>query len=262
MKRISDDLTIFAEGNPSNQAIIFLHGFPYDSSMWSKQINELKEHFYCITYDIRGLGKSAVGHGQFTMETFVDDLFALIEEIKPVKPVICGLSMGGYIALRAVEREQAKFKAVILCDTKAEADDNTGRLKRAAGMKNIDTDGIEKFVNDFIPNCFSHSFIKNHPAEYNSIIERAAQANPVGVKGAMLAMLARTDTAGFLHEIRIPALVVCGEHDKLSPPEQMKSMAAKIPGSVFKEIPNAAHMTPIENPAEFNKTVLSFILSI
>jgi len=262
MKRISDDLNISAEGNPSGQAVIFLHGFPYDSGMWSRQIEELKENYYCISYDIRGLGKSAVGHGQFTMETFVDDLFALIDEIKLVKPVVCGLSMGGYIALRAVEREQEKFKAVILCDTKSGADDNAGKLKRAAGIKDIDTNGLEKFVKEFIPNCFSAAYIKEHSTAYNYIIEKAALSSPVGVKGALLAMLSRTDTTGFLQFIKIPALIICGEFDKLSTPEQMKAMADNIPGSEYKEISNAAHMTPIENPAEFNKTLLSFLSAI
>ena len=76
------------------------------------------------------------GRGSLQMEAFVDDLFALISEFKLVKPVICGLSMGGYIALRAVERDQDKFKALILSDTKAEADDNAAKIKRCAGINN------------------------------------------------------------------------------------------------------------------------------
>ena len=75
-------------------------------------------------------------------------------------------------------------------------------------------------------------------------------------------MLARTDTSEFLKDIKIPALVLCGEFDKLSTAEQMKEMAAKIPGSVFKVIPDAGHMPPIENPAEFNKAVISFLSKI
>jgi pimeloyl-ACP methyl ester carboxylesterase len=262
MSKITEELKIYTEGNPSNQAIIFIHGFPYDSSMWKKQVEELKDNYYCVSYDIRGLGKSSVGSGQFTMETFVDDVFAIVEELKLDKPVLCGLSMGGYMSFRILERDQSKFRGVIFCDTKPEADDNPNKLRRSASIKRIETEGLEKFVKDFIPNCFSIGYIKNNSREYNYIIEKAALASPVGVKGAQLAMLSRTDSSEFIKEIKIPALVLCGEFDKMTTPDQMKKVAEAIPGSEFRIIPDSGHMTPIENPAEFNKAVLSFLSKI
>ena len=77
--------------------------------MWEKQLNALSNDFYCVTYDIRGLGSSPVGDGQFTLEMFVDDLVGVVDELKLNKPVLCGLSMGGYIALRTIERNEEKF---------------------------------------------------------------------------------------------------------------------------------------------------------
>ena len=72
------DLSIFTEGNLNNKPIVFVHGFPYDHTMWDKQIDELKSNYFCVTYDIRGLGQSPIGDGQFTMESFVDDLETII----------------------------------------------------------------------------------------------------------------------------------------------------------------------------------------
>ena len=122
-----NNLAVFTEGNENNRTIIFVHGYPYDHFMWDEQVKELSKDFYCVSYDIRGLGKSPVGDGQFTIEMFVDDLEKIIDEMKLNNPVLCGLSMGGYISLRAVERMQDKFSALILCDTKSSADDNAGR---------------------------------------------------------------------------------------------------------------------------------------
>lgn len=259
MNKTVEELKIYTIGNPENQSIVFVHGFPYDNTMWDKQTEVLKENYFCVTYDIRGFGKSPVDNGQYTMETFVDDLFEVVESLKLKNPVVCGLSMGGYISLRAIERVQSKFKALVLCDTKSEADDNPSKLKRSAGIKKIDIEGVEKFVKDFIPNCFSLGYIKSNSLHYNYIVEKAALTSPIGVKGALLAMLSRTDTTSFLKEIKIPVQVICGEFDKLATPEQMKEMAEKIPGSKFKIIPDAGHMTPIENPEEFNKTILFFL---
>ncbi len=261
MKTLINGLSVFSHGNSKSKPILFVHGFPYDSNMWSPQVNALQNLYYCITYDCRGLGSSPVGDGQFTMELFVDDLKYIIDKLKINKPVLCGLSMGGYIALRAVERMEDYFSALILCDTKAEADNNEAKLRRAAGIKMINSEGIQKFVNGFVPTCFMENSIKNLPA-YKAALERAKTFDPVGIKGCLLAMQGRTDTTAYLNRIKIPTLVMCGEEDKLSPPSAMKSMAEKINNSEFVVVPGAAHMTPMENPEFINTTLLNFLNKI
>lgn len=108
-----DGLSIYLYGNQNNHPVIFIHGFPFDHSTWNKQIEAFKDKYFCIAYDVRGLGNSIIGDGQFTMEMYVDDLFNIINQLKIEKPFLCGLSMGGYIALRAVEREQEKLAVYI-----------------------------------------------------------------------------------------------------------------------------------------------------
>ena len=117
MKETVNGLSVFIEGSSKSKPIIFVHGFPFDHTMWKAQIEMLKEKYFCVAYDIRGLGESPAGDGQYTMESFVDDLALIIDELKLDKPILCGLSMGGYIALRALEKFEEKLSAVILCDT-------------------------------------------------------------------------------------------------------------------------------------------------
>jgi 3-oxoadipate enol-lactonase len=262
MKHLINGLSVFIEGNNKNKAIVFLHGFPYDHSMWQKQCDSFYENYFCVTYDIRGLGTSPAGNGQFTMESFVDDLEIIIDELKLHKPILCGLSMGGYIALRAMERIQEKFSALILCDTRSEADNNDGKLKRGAGIKRITVEGIAPFTKDFITNCFGEDFKNNKGNDLKKIIERSSEYDPVGVKGSLLAMISRTDTTPVLSKINIPTLIICGEQDALTPPSVMKEMFHKINNADFVEINKAGHMTPIESPEEVNKTIQRFLFKI
>jgi 3-oxoadipate enol-lactonase len=259
MKLTINNLSVNTFGDEKNQSIIFVHGFPYNHSMWENQIEALHENYFCVAYDVRGLGESYVGDGQYTMEFFVDDLFSIITELKLNKPILCGLSMGGYISLRAIEKNQNIFKALILCDTKSEADDDAGKLKRSAGINQINTEGLIKFIDPFITNCFAEETPKENEKIFLETLFKAHRNDPVGVKGALIAIMSRTDTTNFLQKIKIPTLVLCGSLDNLTPPSVMRIMAEKIPDSEFAVIPQAGHMIPIENPECVNDLILGFL---
>lgn len=259
MKKIINGLSVFTEGNEQGQILLFVHGFPFDHIMWRAQFEEFSKKYLCVSYDIRGLGESGVGDGQYTMEMFVDDLEILVDEFKPRKPVLCALSMGGYISLRAVERFQNKFSGLILCDTKSEADDNQGKLKRAAAIKQINSGDFENFIKSFVQNCFAEKFIKENHAEYREVVERSKKNEPSGIKGSLLAMAGRTDTTESLSKINLPTLIICGSEDKLSPPIVMKPMSEKILNSKFVLVESAGHMTPIENSKKVNSAIKEFL---
>jgi pimeloyl-ACP methyl ester carboxylesterase len=252
-------LSVNTFGDNKNQSIIFVHGFPYDHSMWDDQIELLKDNYFCVAYDVRGLGESLVGDGQYTMEVYADDLFSIVQELQMHKPILCGLSMGGYIALRAVEKSQEVFSGLILCDTKSEADDDAARLKRAAGIKQINNGEFIKFIDSFVTNCFAEETPKEDEKMFLTTLHKAHKHDPIGVKGALIAILSRTDTSSFLPKIKIPTLVLCGSFDKLTPPTVMRPMAEKIADSEFAIIPRAGHMTPLENPDSVNDLLLGFL---
>jgi len=230
--------------------------------MWENQINILKEKYFCVAYDVRGLGESYVGDGQYTMEAYVNDLFSIINELKLKKPILCGLSMGGYIVLRAVERSMEIFKGLILCDTKSEADDDTAKMKRAAAINQINTEGLIKFVDVFVTNCFAEETPKEQEKMFLTTLFKAHKHDPIGIKGALIAIMSRTDTTSFLHKINIPTLVLCGSFDKLTPPPVMRAMSEKIPRSEFAIIPRSGHMTPLENPECVNDLIEGFLKRI
>ena len=252
-------LKIYTRGNKNNQAIVFIHGFPYDHTMWDYQVDELKDDYYCVTYDIRGLGESYIGDGQYTMEAFAWDLFSVIDGLHINNPIICALSMGGYITLRAVEKEQERFAGLILCDTKSEADNNDGKIARSSAIDKINVEGVESFVNDFVPNCFHPKTPERLNEMYEKISANTKSQNSVGVKGALLAMLSRRDTTKSLKDIKIPTLLLVGKKDALTPPNIMENMAKGIKKSKFYVVPKSGHMAPLENPEFVNEKIKKFL---
>jgi 3-oxoadipate enol-lactonase len=259
LKNSVNNLAVYTNGEANNTPIIFVHGFPFDHRMWDTQIESMKKNYFCVTYDTRGLGESDAGDGQYTMETFVDDLDSIINKLGLKKPVLCGLSMGGYISLRAIERMQEKFSALILCDTKAASDNNEAKLKRAGAIKRINEGDFEGFINEFVANCFYSKFISDNRTEYQSVLTKSKKNNPLGVKGCLLAMAARTDTSEGLNNILIPTLIICGSEDKLTPPDVMMAMADKIKNSEFILVEGAGHMTPVEKPIVVSDAIQSFL---
>jgi pimeloyl-ACP methyl ester carboxylesterase len=259
MNNTINDISLFIDGNQESRTIIFVHGFPFDHYMWDSQLRDFRDNYCCVTYDIRGLGTSPAGDGQFTIETFVDDLEEIINQLNLDKPVLCGLSMGGYISLRAVERMQKTFSALILCDTKSTPDDNEGKLKRSAAIKQINSGHFESLIESFARNCFGDTFVREKKTLFDEVLNRSKKSNPTGVKGCLLAMAGRTDTTSFLSKITIPTLIISGREDKLTPPDVMKQMADQIYNSKFVLVEGSGHMTPIEKPGAVGDAIKKFL---
>jgi 3-oxoadipate enol-lactonase len=249
-------------GNPNGLPIIFLHGFPFSHKMWDPQMRALPSSYRAICYDIRGHGESQVADGQYTIEFFVDDLIALLDYLVIDKAVLCGLSMGGYIALRAVERHPERVRALILADTKSTADSNEARVKRSASMTSVKSEGIPAFAESFSKAIFAQeTFSKNSHAV--TFIKDLIRANTIlGISGTLLAMAARTDTTESLSRINVPTLILVGEEDAITPPSEAEAMHSMISGSKLVRIPGAAHMSNIENEAAFNLALLEFLKSL
>lgn len=246
-------------GDKHGLPLVLIHGFPFNLNIWDGLAAQLPPHIRSIRYDVRGHGRSEVGTGQYTIEFFVDDLIALLDELELKQVVVCGLSMGGYIALRAIERNPERFKAVILCDTRSEADNDEGKIKRAEAIKKVRANGVVAYSEEFVKNVFTENTLKNEPgivAELTKIIQTNTET---GICGTLLALAARTETTNALEKINIPALIIVGEEDKLTPPAASEAMHKKIKGSKLVTIPAVAHMSNLENPGIFNEAIINFL---
>lgn len=255
-------LSVHDEGSPSGRPIVFVHAFPLDHTMWRPQTQALAAGFRTLSYDIRGFGRSDIGSGQVSIEFFVDDLVAILDRFKLTRAAVCGLSMGGYVALRAVERHPDRFDALVLCDTRSEADTDEAKVKRSAAIRSVKEGGVEKFAEGFVKNVLCEKTLASKRDVVDTVLKIIHRNSAVGISGALLAMAARTDTTAALKKMNLPALVLVGEHDKLTPPSAAQAMAALLPHAEYRVIPDAAHMSNLENPAFFNGELLGFLKSV
>ena len=246
-------------GSPSGVPIVFLHGFPFSHEMWNPQAQALPDHFRSIAYDIRGHGASDVGDGQYSVEFFVDDLIALLDHLHIQQTILCGLSMGGYIALRMYERFPARINGLILSNTKSTADSNEAKINRAVTIRAVKQNGVRIFAENFLKSVFWNETFQSNPAAIEFIHDLIVTNSPLGICGTQLALAARTDTTHVLSTIKVPTLIITGNHDVLVPPSEAQILSGNIPGSEIHIIPNAAHMSNIENSEEFNRVMVQFL---
>ena len=246
------------EGPRTGMPVVLIHGFPFSKAMWKPQIDVLKKDFHVITYDVRGHGASDVGDGQYTLELFVDDLIGLLDHLKLFKVVCVGLSMGGYITLRAVERHPERFRALVLCDTRSEADGNEGRIKRSGQAKTVKSEGMKKFAESFLKAVFYEKTFETNSQAVDSIKTIIEASSPLAVAGTLIALASRTDTTPSLYNIKIPTQILVGQHDALTPPSASFAMKEKIPNAELHVIPKSGHMSNLENTDEFNSHLLKF----
>jgi len=252
-------MNIIETGDANAMPVLFLHGFPFSHEMWKPQLEVVGQKYRAIAYDIRGHGLSYVGEGQYTIEGHVDDLIAVLDTLKISKAVIVGLSMGGYITLRALERNPERFRATVLCDTRSEADSNEAKLKRFAAIAAVNKFGSEKFADDFVKVVFASESFKTKPEVTESIRKTIQETPELSIVGTLLALASRTDTTPSLSNIKVPTLILVGEHDVTTPPAAAQAMNERIPGSELHIVPQAAHMSNLENPDTFNEKLLLFL---
>jgi pimeloyl-ACP methyl ester carboxylesterase len=254
------DVQLAVKDRGDGPALLLVHGFPLDHRMWEEQIDVLSDVARVIAPDLRGFGSSGVTPGTVTMGQFADDLAALLDVLQIDEPItLCGLSMGGYIALAFWRRHRDRLARLILCDTRAGADTDQVRQGRLAMAEQVLASGSSIVVGAMLPRLLAEATTQRRPAVIERLAEMIGQMHPEAIAAAQRGMAAREDSIAILGQIDVPTLVVCGQHDAVSPPAEMQAMAAAMRDARFVEIPDAGHMSPMENPAAVNAAVRDFL---
>jgi len=253
---------LLKEAPAAEHTVVFLHGFPFNKNMWIPQLDSLPSQVTGIAVDVRGHGNSTVGHGFFSVDVFAKDLLAFLRKLSVKKSILCGVSMGGYIALRAYQIQPEAFSGLILSDTHSLADDNAAKLKRFDSIQSVLKNGRRPFSIGFVNNVFSQkSLLENRDAVdlIKSSIRRNTESS---ICATLLALASRTDTTDSLKEITVPVLVIRGAEDKITTKEQADILVSEIPDSVYVEMTECGHLPNLENPASFNREITAFLTRI
>ncbi len=239
--------------------VIFIHGFPFDKSMWKPQLDFLQSSQRVIALDMRGFGKSTRGNFKASISLVADDLIQFMDALEIDSAVICGLSMGGYVALNALNRYPEKFNAIILSDTQCIADSAEAREKRFKTIQQIEANGLHEFAEGFVKNIFCKDSLATKTELLDRIKNIILSTEPQSITETLVALAERSETCSILNSISIPALILCGSEDVITPPAQSEFLKDNIKNSEWHRIDHAGHMTNLEQPDEFNKHVKKFI---
>jgi 3-oxoadipate enol-lactonase len=247
------------EGKYGAPVIIFIHGFPFNMSMWNRQVESLRNYCRVITYDIRGFGNSDAGTEEFTIDLFAKDLISLMDALKIEKTIVCGLSLGGYIVLNAYKNYPGRFSALILSDTSCKADTIEAKEKRIKAIENIKTNGAEKYADESIKNLFAPESFNNKVKEINAAREMIMKTPVQSLCKGLFALSERTETCSILKKINLPVLILVGKEDIITPPAAAKFMHDKIKSSILEVVEHAGHLSNMENSEVFNNHLMRFI---
>jgi 3-oxoadipate enol-lactonase len=258
--KLGDTIIGYNETKRGKQPIvIFIHGFPFNKSMWDGQLDYLHDKFHCIAYDIRGYGNSTASSNEFSIELFADDLDALMDMMQVQSAVICGLSMGGYIALRTAIKYPHRIKGLILCDTQCIADTPEGREKRYKVIEQIESSGLAAYAEASVKNLFCEKSFADKKEAVEEIKQTILNSSPASVIATLKALAGREESCSMLSEINAPTLILCGREDKITPPAQSETLNRGIANSSLIIIDDAAHLSNLEQPKLFNEAIKSFL---
>lgn len=242
-----------------NVPIIFLHGFPFDKSMWQGQLDFLKPSYRVIACDIRGFGKSTDEDSPLNIDLFAEDLIAFMDELEIEKAIVCGLSMGGFITLNAHQRFSDRFEALILADTQCIADTPEAKEKRYDAISEIEVNGVANFNEGLIKKVFHKDSLINKKELVEELRKVVFSNSEHIIQQGLEALAQRSETCSTLNKISIPTLIICGREDIVTPLEQSEAMKESIEGATLQVIENTGHVSNLEQPDEFNKHLLDFL---
>jgi 3-oxoadipate enol-lactonase len=190
------------------------------------------------------------------MAAYATDLVRVLDDSRIDQAVVCGLSMGGYIAFELLRRVPKRVRAAILCHTKAPADTLEAKRGRDAMAERARKEGSRGVAAELVPRLLARPTPPEVAREVTEMIER----QPVGgIVGALRALRERPDSTPLLAEIRVPVLVVAGDDDQIAPAAGMEEMADAIPGAQFVLIAQSGHLSPLEQPRAFTAALNAFL---
>ena len=231
--------------------VLLLHAFPLSAEMWRPQLERVPEGWRFIAPQLFRPERSSVAD-------YAADLGEFMDALELDDAVIAGLSMGGYIAFAMYRQAPARFSGLVLADTRPQADTAAGRAARDRMRDVLAREGLPAIADQMLPKLLSESVDPAVAAAVRRLIERA---DPAAIDAALVALRERPDSTGDLPYLSCATLVLVGEHDAITPVADARAMQQAIPRSTLTVIPGAAHLSNLEQPDAFSRTLADFLLA-
>lgn len=262
MKAQVNGITLAYDDQGRGLPVVFLHAFPFNRRMWQPQAAALADRFRIVTVDLRGHGESDAPLWHYTLETYADDVAALLDHLAIERAVLVGLSMGGYLSFAFHKKYGGRVSGLVLADTRAEADKPQAAAWRFALAQRAYQEGAKAVFADMGPKLLSPAAYANNRGLVRQVEELVLSAPVSGIVCDLMAMAERPDSVPHLAEIACPALVLVGAEDQLTSPEENRRIAEGIQGATFEVLPEAGHMSNLEQPEAFNSALAAFLKTL
>ena len=236
-------------------AVLLIHAFPLNKSMWAPQIPALSNRFRVIAPDLPGFGESQPA-SPWSMEDIADDLNQLLDALGVREAAIAGVSIGGYIAFAFWSKYPERVRQLVISNSRARADNDTEKAARNEMIAAIQQSGAAILPDRMLPRLLQPN---PSPEAVRTVRSAIMQADSSAAAYALMAMRDRMDFSTMLHRVACPAMVITGENDVIIRSEDSRAAAEGISGARFVTIPNSGHLSNLENPERFNAELISFL---
>ncbi len=246
----------------SGQPLVLLHAFPLSSAMWLAQREGLSATCRVVTPDLRGFGGSPLGDDEPSLDASADDVAALLDRLGLDRVVLGGMSMGGYVAMAFLRRYADRVSGLVLADTKASEDPPAVREARERIARQVQEDGSTVLADEVLPTLLGATTTASRPLVSGRVRGLVQAAPPAAVAWAERAMAARLASYDVLAQVDVPALVLVGAEDALSPVSDAQAMVDALPQGRLAVLPDAGHLSAVETPETFNDALAAFLVAL
>ncbi len=247
----------------TGRTVILLHGFPLDSRMWQKQLTALEDRFHVLAIDMRGFGGSTLDEQVYSIADLASDVDIVRQHLASNEPIVLvGLSMGGYVALEYYRCFGKHLAGLVLANTKPQSDTDAAKLGRLKMADEALQQGTWAAVAAMLPRLLADNTLVNDATTTQFVELMMRSVRPATIWAAQHAMANRNDFTSSLKTIRVPTLVVTGQLDPISTPENNASWSQQISEARLHVIPGVGHLPPLESPDEFNTILIEFLNSV
>jgi 3-oxoadipate enol-lactonase len=265
------------DGAPHTRVVLLLHAYPLAAEMWAPQLAAVPSGWRFIAPDLRGFGSStpdaesdvgpgssrirhqAGGPGPWSVDDYARDARALLDHLQVREAVVCGLSMGGYVAFALFRLSPGRVQGLVLADTRPEPDSPAGRAARRQALEAVDRGGVPALAESMLPRLLGRTSMATRPGVVDAVRRLASAQTPDAVKPATVRLMTRADSTPTLAAIACPSLVVVGDEDDITGPDVARQMHGQIVGAGLAIIGHAGHLSNLEQPEAFNEALDRFL---
>jgi pimeloyl-ACP methyl ester carboxylesterase len=257
-QRLASGVELGYESAGAGRPVVWLHAFPLARPMWRPQLEAVPDGWSYLAPDLRGFGESdpfGVTESR-SVDTMADDVAGLLDALGVTgRVVVGGLSMGGYVALAFARRHPDRLAGLILADTRAEADSDEARANRDKQIAGLASQSVADLFETMLPKLLGDTSRARRPEVVAEARRVAAAQSSAGVADALRALRDRPDATPDLGRVEVPTLVLVGAEDTVTPPSAAEALVRGIPGARLVTVPEAGHLSNLEQPAAFNRAV-------